>query len=69
MPQGPTSVWQLVTLGGTLIGCLVGGLVVGLVLDRALQTTPVLTLVGLGAGMVCAGLIGYVRVRTFLKND
>lgn len=69
MPQGPSSVWQLVTLGGTLVGCLVGGLVVGLLLDRVLQTLPVCTLIGLGVGMVCAGLAGYVRVRPFLKDD
>ena len=69
MPQGPPSVWQLVTLGGTFVGCLVGGLVIGLLLDRVLQTLPVFTLIGLGVGMVGACLAGYVRIRPFLKDD
>jgi F0F1-type ATP synthase assembly protein I len=61
-------IWQLVTLGGTLLGSLVGGLVIGLLVDRGTHTTPVFTLVGLGVGMVCGGLVGYVRVRGFLKD-
>ena len=32
--------WDLVTLGGTLLGCLVGGLVLGLLLDQWRGTLP-----------------------------
>jgi F0F1-type ATP synthase assembly protein I len=68
MAQDSLGIWQLVSLGGTLLGCLVGGLVIGLLVDRAADTLPVFTVIGVAVGMVSACLIGYVRVREFLKD-
>jgi len=66
--QQPLGVWELVTLGATAVGCLVGGLLVGLALDGHLGTLPVWTLIGLTAGIVCASVITYVRIRQFLRG-
>ena len=68
MAQDSLGIWQLVSLGGALVGCLVGGLVVGLLVDRVVDTLPVFTVIGVAVGMVGACLIGYVRVRDFLKD-
>lgn len=61
-------VWDLVTLGGTLLGCLVGGLVVGLLLDQWRDTLPVFTLVGIALGIVSGSVVTYVRIREFLHD-
>ncbi len=68
MAKRPLGVWELVTLGATLVGCLVGGLVIGLLLDRQLDALPVYTLVGLAAGIVCGGTVTYLRIRQFLHG-
>ena len=64
----PPSVWDLVTLGGTLAGCIVGGLVVGLLLDQRLDALPVYTLVGIAVGIVSGGAVTYLRMREFLRG-
>ncbi len=61
-------VWDLVTLGGTLLGCLVGGLVIGLILDQRLDSLPVYTLAGIAVGIVSGGALTYVRIREFLRS-
>ncbi len=61
-------VWDLVTLGGTLLGCLVGGLVIGLLLDRQFDALPVYTLVGIAVGIVSGGVVTYLRIREFLRD-
>jgi F0F1-type ATP synthase assembly protein I len=66
--QRPLGVWELVTLGTTNVGCVVGGLVAGLLLDRRLGALPLYTLVGLAAGILCACVITYVRIRQFLRG-
>ena len=58
---------DLIGLGGLLVGAVVAGTVLGIVLDRALGTTPVLTIVGVFLGMV-AGAAGFaLRVRSAMR--
>lgn len=61
-------VWDLVTLGATLVGCIVGGLVVGLLLDERLDALPVYTLVGIAVGIVSGAAVTYFRIRDFLRD-
>lgn len=68
MAQRSLGVWELVTLGATTVGCLVVGLLGGLALDARLDTLPVCTLIGLTVGIVCGGLVSYVRIRQFLRG-
>ncbi|MGH3444526.1 MAG: AtpZ/AtpI family protein [Nocardioidaceae bacterium] len=58
---------DLVGLGGLLAGCVVLGLVVGYVLDAILDTSPVLTLVGIFAGIAADAVGFWLRVRRFLR--
>lgn len=60
--------WDLVTLGGTLVGCLVGGLIIGLLLDKWLDALPLFTLVGIAVGIVSGGGVTYLRIREFLHE-
>lgn len=50
-----------------MVGCLVGGCGLGLLLDAHFGTLPVLTLVGLGVGIVFGALITFQRIRHFLS--
>jgi F0F1-type ATP synthase assembly protein I len=50
-----------------MVGCLVGGCGLGLLLDAHFGTLPVLTLVGLGVGLVSGALITFQRIRHFLS--
>ncbi|MGB9376718.1 MAG: AtpZ/AtpI family protein [Mycobacteriales bacterium] len=61
-------VWDLVTLGATLVGCLVGGLVIGLLLDHRFDALPLYTLVGIAVGIVSGAAITYLRIREFLRD-
>ncbi|GAA1660050.1 hypothetical protein GCM10009765_06790 [Fodinicola feengrottensis] len=66
-PQGP-GLWQLVTLGSTLLGFVVGGLVIGLLLDNMTHASPLCTLIGLGIGIVGGLLTAGLQIRRFLKG-
>jgi F0F1-type ATP synthase assembly protein I len=59
---------DLIGLGGLLAGSVIVCTVLGYLLDRAFDTTPVFTLVGIALGMV-AGAIGFwARVRSALRD-
>ena len=55
-------------LGGLLVGAVVAGLVLGLLADDAAGTSPVLTLVGVGLGIVAGGVGFWLRVRAALRG-
>jgi F0F1-type ATP synthase assembly protein I len=59
---------DLIGLGGVLVAGVVAGLVLGLVLDNVLGTEPVLTLVGIFAGIVVAAVAFWVKVRDALRG-
>lgn len=68
MEQRPTlGLRDMVTLGSVMVGCLVGGCGLGLLLDAHFGTLPVLTLVGLGVGLVSGAVITFQRIRHFLS--
>lgn len=59
---------DLVGLGGLLAGAVVAGAFLGLLADRLADTSPVLTLVGIGLG-IAAGCVAFVvRVRAALRG-
>jgi hypothetical protein len=58
---------DLIGLGGFLAAAIVFCTGLGIVVDRAADTTPVFTMVGVALGMV-AGAVGFwVRVRAALR--
>jgi F0F1-type ATP synthase assembly protein I len=59
---------DLIGLGGLLVGSVVVFTVLGLLLDNAFDTTPVFTLVGVGLGIVGAGVGFWIRVRSALRG-
>lgn len=61
-------VWTLVGIGSYNVGCLLGGFGVGWVADDRYDTTPVLTLAGLAAGIALGVLGTWLRVRRFLRS-
>ncbi len=60
---------QLVGLGTLLVACVAVGLGMGYVLDRWLGTQPWLLLVGLGLGIVAAGLNFYRTIKALNGMD
>lgn len=69
-PTGPVQprVWDLVTLGSTLVGAVVFGLVAGLLADHQLHSSPTWTLVGTAVGVVVGGAAFTMRIRSFLTK-
>ena len=68
MEQRPSlGLRDLITLGSVMVACLVGGCGLGLLLDARLGTLPVLTLVGLGVGIVSGAVISIQRIRHYLS--
>lgn len=68
MEQRPSlGLRDLVTLGSVMVGCLVGGCGLGLFVDTQFGTLPVLTLVGLGLGLVSGAWISIRRIRHYLS--
>jgi F0F1-type ATP synthase assembly protein I len=57
--QRLTPAVQLLGLGSYVATCIAGGTVGGYFLDRWLDTSPLLTLIGLGLGLVTAFYGGY----------
>lgn len=57
---------DLAVLGSTTAVCVVGGTLLGLLVDRLAGTLPVFLFVGLGLGMLSAGLLMYARIRSYL---
>ncbi len=58
----------LLSFGFTIAGCLVAGLGAGSLADRALDTLPVFTLVGLALGIVAACCYTYAKLQQYLKE-
>ena len=65
--QGPTA--QLVNLGTMLFACVAVGLAAGYFADRWLGTSPWLLLIGLGLGIVAAGVNFYRTIKTLNESN
>ena len=59
---------DLIGLGGLLVGSVVVFTGLGLLLDGALDSSPVFTLVGVGLGIVVAGVGFWLRIRSALRG-
>jgi F0F1-type ATP synthase assembly protein I len=59
---------DLIGLGGLLVGAVVVGTVLGILIDRAADTTPVFTMVGVFLGITAAGLGFWLRVRSAMRS-
>jgi len=59
---------DLVGLGGLLAGSVVAGLVGGVFLDDRAGTSPLFSLLGIGAGVVLGGVGFWLRVRSALRD-
>lgn len=59
---------DLVGLGGLLVGSVVAGLVAGVFIDAKAGTSPVFSLLGIGAGVVLGGVGFWLRVRAALRD-
>ena len=59
--QGTRSIWNLLTVGTTLVACIVTGYLLGSFLDRKLGTSPWLVVVGVLLG-TAAGFVGLFRM-------
>ena len=68
MPQRPASPRELIGIGSAIAGLVAGGMLLGWFIDTRADTSPILTLVGLAAGMASAGYYMYVKFRSFLKD-
>ena len=68
MANDPPSPARLIGLGSAVVGFVILGLVVGLVLDSTLDTSPLLTVIGLGLGIVGAAGTLIVQFRAFMKD-
>jgi ATP synthase protein I len=60
---------QLVSLGTMLFACVAVGLAAGYFADRWLGTQPWLLLVGLGLGIVAAGVNFYRTIKALNRMD
>jgi F0F1-type ATP synthase assembly protein I len=59
---------DLIGLGGLLVGSVVVGTLLGIVLDRAFDTTPALTIIGVFAGIGAAAVGFWLRVRAAMQS-
>jgi len=59
---------DLIGLGGLLVGSVVAGTVLGIVLDRAFDTAPAFTIVGVFAGIFAAATGFWLRVRAAMRG-
>ena len=66
--RGMGTVLRLLGIGWYVAICIGGGAALGLLLDRKLDTTPILTLVGVIVGIVIAGVGMYRMVMAVLAN-
>jgi F0F1-type ATP synthase assembly protein I len=60
---------DLIGLGGMLAGSVIICTALGYLLDRAADTSPVFTLIGIGLGMVAGGVGFWLRVRSTLRDQ
>lgn len=66
MRRGGLSAYGLVTLGLFDALCVGGGLVAGVAADNRFHSSPALTLVGLGVGVLCGGVGTIMEIRKYL---
>ena len=66
-PNGP-DLATLIGLGAVTAAILLVGLGLGWLVDEAVDTLPTFTLVGLGLGIVGAGIYIYGQFMKFLKE-
>jgi F0F1-type ATP synthase assembly protein I len=59
---------DLIGLGGLLVGAVVVGTLLGILIDRAADTTPVFTMVGVFLGIAGAGVGFWLRVRAAMRS-
>jgi len=59
--QGTRSIWNLLTVGTTLVACIVTGYFLGSVLDKKLGTSPWLVVAGVFLG-TAAGFVALFRM-------
>jgi hypothetical protein len=59
---------DLIGLGGLLVGSVVVCTGLGLLLDDAFGSSPAFTLVGVGVGIVLAGVGFWLRIRSALRG-
>ena len=59
---------DLIGLGGLLVGSVVLCTILGLVLDSRFDSSPTFTLVGVGVGIVLAGVGFWLRIRSALRG-
>lgn len=62
------AVSDLLGIGSLNVGCLVAGLALGWWLDAQAATTPVLTLLGLAAGVALGVALSWRRLRPLLRE-
>jgi ATP synthase protein I len=60
---------QLVNLGTMLFACVAVGLAAGYFADRWIGTSPWLLLIGLGLGIVAAGVNFYRTIKTLNERN
>ena len=67
-PGRQLDVWTLIGIGSYNAACLLGGLGLGWFADARFETTPLLTMLGLAAG-IAVGVIGsWLQIRSFLRD-
>jgi F0F1-type ATP synthase assembly protein I len=59
---------DLIGLGGLLVGAVVVGTVLGILIDRAADTSPVFTMLGVFLGIAAAGIGFWLRVRSAMRT-
>lgn len=60
---------RLIGIGWYFVVCIVGGIVGGVFLDRVADTAPLLTMLGLGLGLVTAFYGGYRMLMDVLGSN
>ncbi len=60
---------RLIGIGWYFVVCIVGGVAGGVFLDRVADTAPLLTMLGLGLGLVTAFYGGYRMLMDVLGSN